>query len=249
MITESLMELSIHYYFKENSCHKIRFIQTNQQGNSPLTFKNFFDLITIENSPLLDLFIDTIHNFPSQALFFETPPITSSTYNTLPFEYVLLPSPELELITMNYSPFEEKFKHSCHTNIKLNHNNTDFVTFSNLSGESRLISPCPIYTHTSSLITSTNTPYIPTNDITNNVIDFSHFSKFIYNAPNKDIIRNLFITLKIEIEHIFSSQSGHNSDPHNSDHRLWISTSGLGVSWLHIRLDSIPKYYNYKEYT
>ena len=246
MITESLMELSTHYYIKENSCHKIRFIQTNQQGNASLTFENFFDLITIENSSLLDLFIDTIHNFPNKALFFETPYITSNTYTTLPFEYVLLPSKRLELIEMDYTPFEEKFKHSCHTNSNkhTNDNNTDFVTFSNLSGESRLISPCPIYT--SSLITSTNIPYKPTND---NVIDFSHFSKFIYNAPNKDIIRNLFITLKIEIEHILSSQSGHNSDPHNSDRRLWISTSGLGVSWLHIRLDSIPKYYNYKEYT
>lgn len=29
---------------------------------------------------------------------------------------------------------------------------------------------------------------------------------------------------------------------------LWISTSGLGVYWLHIRLDSVPKYYSYLPY-
>lgn len=29
---------------------------------------------------------------------------------------------------------------------------------------------------------------------------------------------------------------------------LWISTSGLGVSWLHVRLDSVPKYYNWVPY-
>lgn len=29
---------------------------------------------------------------------------------------------------------------------------------------------------------------------------------------------------------------------------LWTSTSGLGVPWLHIRLDSFPKYYNYRPY-
>ena len=29
---------------------------------------------------------------------------------------------------------------------------------------------------------------------------------------------------------------------------LWISTSGLGVSWLHVRLDSVPKYYTYVPY-
>lgn len=28
----------------------------------------------------------------------------------------------------------------------------------------------------------------------------------------------------------------------------WLSTSGLGVFWLHVRLDFYPKYYNYKPY-
>ena len=28
----------------------------------------------------------------------------------------------------------------------------------------------------------------------------------------------------------------------------WLSTSGLGVSWLHVRLDSRPKYYQYEPY-
>lgn len=29
---------------------------------------------------------------------------------------------------------------------------------------------------------------------------------------------------------------------------LWLSTSGLGVHWLHVRLDSRPKYYTYAPY-
>ncbi len=29
---------------------------------------------------------------------------------------------------------------------------------------------------------------------------------------------------------------------------VWLSTSGLGVYWLHIRLDSVPKYYTYAPY-
>lgn len=28
----------------------------------------------------------------------------------------------------------------------------------------------------------------------------------------------------------------------------WLSTSGLGVHWLHVRIDSRPKYYQYSEY-
>ncbi len=30
--------------------------------------------------------------------------------------------------------------------------------------------------------------------------------------------------------------------------KLWVSTSGAGVYWLHLRLDSYPKYYTYSPY-
>jgi hypothetical protein len=29
---------------------------------------------------------------------------------------------------------------------------------------------------------------------------------------------------------------------------VWVSTAGLGVSWLHVRLDARPKYYRHREY-
>ena len=34
-----------------------------------------------------------------------------------------------------------------------------------------------------------------------------------------------------------------------SQRRLWMSTEGSGVPWLHVRLDSRPKYYKHHEYT
>ena len=30
--------------------------------------------------------------------------------------------------------------------------------------------------------------------------------------------------------------------------RLWISTAGLGVTWVHVRIDSRPKYYTHAPY-
>ena len=33
-----------------------------------------------------------------------------------------------------------------------------------------------------------------------------------------------------------------------NDEPLWLSTAGMGVPWLHIRLDSRPKYYKYPPY-
>ena len=32
------------------------------------------------------------------------------------------------------------------------------------------------------------------------------------------------------------------------DQPLWVSTSGLGVYWLHVRLDAFPKYYSFAPY-
>lgn len=33
-----------------------------------------------------------------------------------------------------------------------------------------------------------------------------------------------------------------------SDRRLWVSTAGGGVSWLHVRIEREPKYYSYRPY-
>jgi len=35
----------------------------------------------------------------------------------------------------------------------------------------------------------------------------------------------------------------------NNKNPTWMSTSGLGVYWLHLRLDSRPKYYTFRPYT
>jgi len=29
---------------------------------------------------------------------------------------------------------------------------------------------------------------------------------------------------------------------------IWLSTHGLGVYWLHVRIDTYPKYYHYQPY-
>lgn len=34
-----------------------------------------------------------------------------------------------------------------------------------------------------------------------------------------------------------------------SDRSLWLSTSGLGIAWLHVRLDTRPKYYQWEPYS
>lgn len=48
--------------------------------------------------------------------------------------------------------------------------------------------------------------------------------------------------------HEFFRKLGEEVEKRLSDRPLWINTSGLGVYWLHARLDSYPKYYTFSPY-
>ncbi|MGF1485831.1 MAG: hypothetical protein ACFBSE_01835 [Prochloraceae cyanobacterium] len=64
---------------------------------------------------------------------------------------------------------------------------------------------------------------------------YPHLGKFIREAPESQK-QALWQTLGQHIQQRLNS------------HPLWVNTSGLGVYWLHIRLDSSPKYYKFKSY-
>jgi hypothetical protein len=64
---------------------------------------------------------------------------------------------------------------------------------------------------------------------------YPHLSTFIRNGPENQK-HDLFITL------------GNSLAKRVNNHPTWVSTSGLGVYWLHIRLDTRPKYYSYQAY-
>ncbi len=49
-------------------------------------------------------------------------------------------------------------------------------------------------------------------------------------------------------QHAFWSAVGTNVANSLSDRPLWLSTCGLGVAWLHVRLDTRPKYYTFQPY-
>jgi hypothetical protein len=49
-------------------------------------------------------------------------------------------------------------------------------------------------------------------------------------------------------QHAFWQAVGQAVEARLSESPLWLSTSGLGVAWLHARLDARPKYYSYRPY-
>jgi hypothetical protein len=65
---------------------------------------------------------------------------------------------------------------------------------------------------------------------------YGHFATFVREAPREQQ-HALFQILADEIEKLLEAGM-----------RFWISTSGLGVPWVHVRLDSHPKYYQYRPY-
>jgi len=64
---------------------------------------------------------------------------------------------------------------------------------------------------------------------------YGHMADFIRHAP---LQQKLAFWTKVGLEY----QSKITED------FIWLSTAGLGVPWLHVRLDSKPKYYRYQPY-
>ena len=74
---------------------------------------------------------------------------------------------------------------------------------------------------------------VPTN--VSNDDNYCHLAKFIRNAPVNQIIE-------------FWKNVGEECKNGLGQNPTWLSTAGLGVSWLHLRIDSRPKYYRYNPY-
>ena len=65
--------------------------------------------------------------------------------------------------------------------------------------------------------------------------NYGHLANFIRYAPDSQVVH-----LWEKVARVFDEQI--------STAPKWLSTAGLGVNWLHIRIDSRPKYYRYAAY-
>lgn len=65
--------------------------------------------------------------------------------------------------------------------------------------------------------------------------DYAHLMKFIRLAPQVQLLE-------------FWKKVGEEYSKQIGEKPKWLSTAGLGVYWLHVRIDSRPKYYRHDEY-
>ena len=70
---------------------------------------------------------------------------------------------------------------------------------------------------------------------TNQSTCYTHLAAFLRSA-SKEEARQLWKTIAQSL------------DERLADTPIWLSTAGLGVSWLHVRLDTRPKYYRHHAY-
>lgn len=68
---------------------------------------------------------------------------------------------------------------------------------------------------------------------------YAHLANFVRQAPTPQVLSLLQTVGGSMLERL--EQVG-NTTP------VYLSTSGLGVYWLHVRLDSRPKYYTFRPY-
>lgn len=64
---------------------------------------------------------------------------------------------------------------------------------------------------------------------------YTHLAQFVRRAPGSQL-KQFWETVGLQMQQRVS------------DEPVWLSTAGLGVSWLHLRLDSRPKYYRHEPY-
>lgn len=70
---------------------------------------------------------------------------------------------------------------------------------------------------------------------TNEVANYSHLLSFVRTATGSQ-------------QHQLLRLMAHETLERVSDQPLWLNTAGGGVDWLHVRLDSRPKYYRYQSF-
>ena len=90
----------------------------------------------------------------------------------------------------------------------------------NLGGDALLVAPCPGGPET-------------------DLDGYSSLASFMRQAPQHQIKAFWLESAKAILNYIETKKPSQ---------KFWVSTSGLGVYWLHLRLDSYPKYYTFNPY-
>mmetsp|Transcript_16336 Transcript_16336/g.23719 ORF Transcript_16336/g.23719 Transcript_16336/m.23719 type:complete len:216 (-) Transcript_16336:5155-5802(-) len=160
-----------------------------------------------------------------KGVFFETKGVTCESSKREFFSFVVLKSPALARISRpDPDSFAEHFARARRASPGLP---PVAITFENLGRDALLISPMPLAERReySGYFGSGRSP------------EYAHFP-FLTSAPAPDVSELLRLMAASYLNRLIT----------RGTRNVWLNTSGLGVSWLHVRLDSSPKYYQYRPF-
>lgn len=198
-----------------------------------LSFANFLEYMIDDDPSFRTLLVSSMRNFSDStghlAFFWECKPVSRIALSATSFEYVLIPSTELEGVSGSSSDFED-FE---------NCGSDRVISFYNIGKDAVLIAPCPgIFAQF---------PDQRTHKI--DELAAGHLGAFIKHAP-MELIHVFLKTVGNAMLERFKTIEDDGFHAISKDHKkLWLSTSGLGVKWVHVRIDSSPKYYNWEPYS
>ena len=157
-----------------------------------------------------------ISNSSFDGVFFEMPGVDSATVSTTPFEFVLVNAPSLAQFAESHP---DRYAFEEHLD-KCEERQT-CCAFNNLGGDARLIAPRMMVDHGQE-----------------DSRVYSHLASFVRGADEGQIVD----MWQLSASEYLRTVRGRGP---TKGARTWFSTSGMGVAWLHVRLDSFPKYYQY----
>ena len=208
-----------YYMTKEDATtHRYNLYDTNDLGRK-LSVSDVMEQFSI-NHDFCEFFTDLLDASSMSAYFFEMVPFMSSRVDmdSTPFEFVLSYARPLAKIKASSADFREQ--------IRDRERNQFVVNFPNLRQDAMLVVPC--------------LPSHRTEDA-----HYGHLRKFVqYAKSNSYRYHQQLYLWELVAQCVFGMQDKYEKTPIP----IWVSTSGLGVSWLHVRIDIMPKYVNYAPY-
>jgi hypothetical protein len=226
-------KLSTGAAFQRYAAFEVTSMETPDATPRPLSVLEWAHEVLLSESCLHDL-IETISSSPYKALFWETKGVTVKAAAETYFEMVLVDAPQLAKFVKG-KPNPEAFASHFGTDSKCRHSTVGCV-FENLGKDATLIAPKPVVSKTTESVNTDTSKHKPTDDA-----DFSHLAVFCRNAPQEIAINVWRLAIETFSKSLVSKKS-------SSDEPVWFSTSGMGIAWLHFRVDSSPKYYSYQPF-
>lgn len=204
-----------------------RYAAVTNEGERPVSIEKWLELVggsTVDGERASAGLSDVISACPYRSLFLETPGTTREASASDPFEFVLVDAPRL--LYAERDPDAGSFAGHFEACLRDRGDGDAPPTvchFENLGGDAGLVAP------------------LPQEGV--ELRTYSHLAAFVRQGPRRQVIEFWRISAQR-----YASILRDRDTRWGPSSRSWLSTNGMGVSWLHLRLDSVPKYYTYRAF-